>query len=312
MSVVVVLGSVLDLVSPIDERPLSLFQGSVSEWSDMRTCPAVLVYVAIIVYDTINCTQLRATWTNGGGRQGMMRHQQTLSCIRFAQEGYRENVARRRVEADTQAHRRASLNATSCAKDMKRLTMCLLMTRSRYLPDPAPEAMEAPVQGEAAQPVEVIDLTEPEEPEQNQDQKQEAPRTQEFGGDSVLRGGVGERGTASVPLSALGWPESAGEPSPPGTSDRASVETSPAPPAGLEPSVGAGTASSPAVSPERKSNEGSSPRESPPASLRERPPSSPTSMGVLGDEDGSDGRLAIEGSRGPSSSDESSSSEDER
>ncbi|KAF1772605.1 hypothetical protein GQ600_26062 [Phytophthora cactorum] len=64
MSVVVVLGSVLDLVSPIDERPLSLFQGSVSEWSDMRTCPAVLVYVAIIVYDTINCTQLRATWTN--------------------------------------------------------------------------------------------------------------------------------------------------------------------------------------------------------------------------------------------------------
>ncbi|KAG2758901.1 hypothetical protein Pcac1_g28991 [Phytophthora cactorum] len=35
-------------------------------------------------------------------------------------------------------------------------------------------------------------------------------------------------------------------------------------------------------------------------------------MGVLEGEAGSDGRLAIEGSRGPSSSDESSSSEDER
>ncbi|KAG6943573.1 hypothetical protein JG688_00017539 [Phytophthora aleatoria] len=179
MSVVVVLGSVLNLVSPIDERPLSLFQGSVSEWSDMRICPIIIIYVPIIVYDTLNYTQLLSALSIMRGRQGMMRHQQTLSCIRFAQEGYRENVARRRVEADTQAHRRASLNATSCAKDMKRLTMCLLMTRSRYLPDPAPEAIEAPVQGEAAQPVEVIDLTEPEEPEQNQDQKQEAPRTQE-------------------------------------------------------------------------------------------------------------------------------------
>ncbi|KAF1772620.1 hypothetical protein GQ600_26077 [Phytophthora cactorum] len=37
MSVVVVLSSFLNLVSPIDERPLSLFQGSVSEWSDMRS-----------------------------------------------------------------------------------------------------------------------------------------------------------------------------------------------------------------------------------------------------------------------------------
>ena len=27
----------LELASPIDERPLSLFQGSVSEWSDMRS-----------------------------------------------------------------------------------------------------------------------------------------------------------------------------------------------------------------------------------------------------------------------------------
>ncbi|KAG3069360.1 hypothetical protein PI125_g23230 [Phytophthora idaei] len=35
-------------------------------------------------------------------------------------------------------------------------------------------------------------------------------------------------------------------------------------------------------------------------------------MGVLEGEAGSDGRLAINGSRGPSSSDESSSSDDER
>ncbi|KAG6957716.1 hypothetical protein JG687_00009810 [Phytophthora cactorum] len=59
MSVVVVLGSVLDLVSPIDERPLSLFQGSVSEWSDMRIFNVFLVCPIIIVYDTINCTQLK-------------------------------------------------------------------------------------------------------------------------------------------------------------------------------------------------------------------------------------------------------------
>ncbi|KAF1779540.1 hypothetical protein GQ600_10940 [Phytophthora cactorum] len=33
------LGSLLDSDSPLDERPLSQFQGSVSEWSDMRiTC----------------------------------------------------------------------------------------------------------------------------------------------------------------------------------------------------------------------------------------------------------------------------------
>ncbi|KAG6944593.1 hypothetical protein JG687_00017779 [Phytophthora cactorum] len=33
------LGSRLDSASPLDERPLLQFQGSVSEWSDMRiTC----------------------------------------------------------------------------------------------------------------------------------------------------------------------------------------------------------------------------------------------------------------------------------
>jgi hypothetical protein len=35
--VVAVLGPLLDSVSPLDERPLSLFQGSVSEWGDMRS-----------------------------------------------------------------------------------------------------------------------------------------------------------------------------------------------------------------------------------------------------------------------------------
>ncbi|KAF1793664.1 hypothetical protein GQ600_6685 [Phytophthora cactorum] len=37
MLVVAALGSLLNSASPIDERPLSLFQGSVSEWSDMRS-----------------------------------------------------------------------------------------------------------------------------------------------------------------------------------------------------------------------------------------------------------------------------------
>jgi hypothetical protein len=36
----------LDSVSPIDERPLSLFQGSVSEWSDMRSyCIISFIYI---------------------------------------------------------------------------------------------------------------------------------------------------------------------------------------------------------------------------------------------------------------------------
>ncbi|ETI32019.1 hypothetical protein F443_21086 [Phytophthora nicotianae P1569] len=48
MSVVAVLSSLLNLDSPIDERPLSLFQGSVSEWSDMRTISlTVTIYVSI-------------------------------------------------------------------------------------------------------------------------------------------------------------------------------------------------------------------------------------------------------------------------
>lgn len=46
---VVVLCSVLDLAFLIDERPLSLFQGSVSEWSDMRSCWAPYFHIPVLL-----------------------------------------------------------------------------------------------------------------------------------------------------------------------------------------------------------------------------------------------------------------------
>lgn len=133
----------------------------------------------------------------------MTHHQQTLRCARFAQEGYRNTITRRRNEADTLAHRRT------------RAQHRLLREREEEVDDiPAnddPEPTEFPVpgpveevvafvdQGEVAPPVEVIDLTDPvksqekeeiqeheeireryeEGHDQNQDQEQGAQQTEE-------------------------------------------------------------------------------------------------------------------------------------
>ncbi|KAJ8579036.1 hypothetical protein ON010_g160 [Phytophthora cinnamomi] len=104
-----------------------------------------------------NCRQVDLTPCDrcglpvGGGTQGMARHQHTQRCSRFAQAGYREALARQRVDADVQSHRRA--------RERRRVEQRRLQEREPTV-SATPAADQALAPSEADLTVEdVIDLT---------------------------------------------------------------------------------------------------------------------------------------------------------